>query len=70
MTPEQSSRVFELLFTTKPRGIDLGLTFSQRYVEQNKVMLMVESDIGKGSTFRLTVPSVSWIQAGRIRLFR
>ncbi|MGK0187173.1 MAG: two-component system sensor kinase FixL [Verrucomicrobiales bacterium] len=59
MTPEQLGRVFEPLFTTKTRGIGLGLALSRRYAQLNDATLTVESEIGRGATFRLTVPVIS-----------
>ncbi len=56
MTAEQLEKVFEPLFTTKTRGIGLGLALSQRYAELNGGRLTAESVPGKGATFRFTIP--------------
>jgi two-component system sensor kinase FixL len=56
MTPEQLAHIFEPLFTTKTRGIGLGLALSLRYAELNHAQLSAESEPGKGSLFRLVLP--------------
>jgi PAS domain S-box-containing protein len=50
-------RLFEPLFTTKPRGIGLGLPISKMLVEANHVEMEVESEEGKGTTFTLILPT-------------
>lgn len=50
------SKVFEPLFTTKAKGIGLGLAISRRYVERNDGELSVASVVGEGTTFRLRLP--------------
>ncbi len=50
-------RLFEPLFTTKPRGIGLGLPISKMLIEANDGGIEVESVVGKGTTFKLTLPT-------------
>lgn len=54
--PEDLANVFEPLFTTKAKGIGLGLAVSRRYAERNGGCLTVESTICKGTTFQLLLP--------------
>ncbi|MGI9471202.1 MAG: two-component system sensor histidine kinase NtrB [Rubripirellula sp.] len=54
--PENLHRVFEPLFTTKPKGIGLGLAVSRRYAEQNSGTLTVHNDGDCGACFQLTIP--------------
>lgn len=51
--PENLERVFEPLFSTKVRGIGLGLAIARRYAHANGGHLAVESQWGQGTTFRL-----------------
>lgn len=49
-------RIFEPLFTTKTKGIGLGLAISKRYAERNGGTLDLVDDEGPGASFRLTLP--------------
>ncbi len=53
---QNMDRIFEPLFTTKARGIGLGLAISKRLAEVNGGSIDVQSQEGKGSTFTLRLP--------------
>jgi len=55
--PEENlDKIFEPLFTTKPKGIGLGLAITKRLVEQNNGVIEVTSQVGKGTTFAVKLP--------------
>ena len=53
---ETLGKVFEPLFTTKAKGIGLGLALTKIMIEANEGTIEVESKVGKGSTFRVRLP--------------
>jgi PAS domain S-box-containing protein len=59
--PENMEKIFEPLFTTKQRGIGLGLAISKSLVEANEGRIEVDSIINVGTTFRVFLPAVSGI---------
>jgi signal transduction histidine kinase len=56
MTPEQFGKLFQPLFTTKARGIGLGLVVVKNLTQANGGSVGVESAPGKGSVFTVTLP--------------
>lgn len=53
---ENIDRLFEFLFTTKAKGIGLGLAITKSIIERHQGTIDVESREGEGSTFRITLP--------------
>lgn len=54
--PEYLERLFEPLFTTKDRGIGLGLAICQGIVERHQGVIELESLVGQGTTFTVRLP--------------
>jgi two-component system sensor histidine kinase PilS (NtrC family) len=57
IAPELLDRVFDPFFTTKAGGSGLGLAMVHRIVEANEGTVNVESELGKGTTFRVRLPA-------------
>lgn len=56
IAPEDVERIYEPFFTTKRRGSGLGLSVAQRIVAAHGGALVVDSAVGKGSTFYVYLP--------------
>ncbi|MBW2674484.1 MAG: PAS domain S-box protein, partial [Deltaproteobacteria bacterium] len=50
-------KIFEPLFTSRARGIGLGLAVSRNLIESNGGTIEVRSEEGRGSTFTVTLPA-------------
>jgi signal transduction histidine kinase len=50
-------KMFEPLFTTKARGIGLGLAVSRSLVQANGGQISAVSEPGKGSTLSVDLPA-------------
>jgi signal transduction histidine kinase len=57
MTPSQLDKIFEPLFTTKARGIGLGLAVSRSLIQANGGAITATSEEGKGSTLSIDLPA-------------
>lgn len=55
--PKNLESIFDPFFTTKTQGTGLGLSIVYRIIEEHKGDVRVESEVGKGTTFVLLLPT-------------
>jgi two-component system sensor histidine kinase HydH len=53
---EIRNRIFNLYFTTKAKGTGIGLSIVQRIIYEHEGVISVESQVGSGTTFHITLP--------------
>lgn len=58
IAPENLERILEPLYSTKARGIGLGLAITRSIVEKHSGKLQVASELNRGSTFTVRLPAV------------
>ncbi|MFO1487409.1 MAG: ATP-binding protein [Verrucomicrobiota bacterium] len=51
------AQIFQPFFTTKPRGTGLGLAITRGIIEEHKGEIRVESQVGKGTCFTISLPA-------------
>lgn len=59
IAPEHLSRLFDPFFTTKKNGTGLGLATSYSIVTKHGGQMRVESTVGRGTTFFITLPAAA-----------
>jgi PAS domain S-box-containing protein len=64
MTKEIMGKLCTPFFTTKARGMGLGLAICKRIIEAHGGKISVESTIGKGTTFKVTISIEPKIKEG------
>lgn len=57
ISEDNLKKIFEPLFTTRAKGIGLGLAVTENLVEANGGSIAVESTEGEGSTFTIILPT-------------
>lgn len=60
ISPDQLDRIFEVFYRADParteRGLGLGLPIAKRIIEKHGGTITVQSQLGQGSTFLVTLP--------------
>jgi two-component system, NtrC family, sensor kinase len=54
--PENLDHVFDPFFSTRPEGSGLGLAISHQIVHEHGGFIDLESEVGKGTSFRINFP--------------
>lgn len=57
ISPENMKKLFQPLFTTKAKGIGLGLVVCKNLIEANGGRIGVESRVGEGTRFMIALPA-------------
>ena len=57
ITPEESARLFTPYYTSKGGGTGLGLAIVQSIVSDHGGRISLRSELGKGTTFIIELPS-------------
>ncbi|MFA5097844.1 MAG: ATP-binding protein [Candidatus Margulisiibacteriota bacterium] len=58
ITPENLEKIFDPFFSTWENGTGLGLSISYKIIEELKGRIEVQSQVGKGSIFKIILPAV------------
>jgi GAF domain-containing protein/CheY-like chemotaxis protein len=53
---EHINNIFDPFYTTKPKGMGLGLSVSYGIIERHGGQILVESEVGEGTTFIVRLP--------------
>jgi signal transduction histidine kinase len=56
--PEQMEKIFNYYYTTKEKGVGLGLPIAHRIIEAHGGQLKVESKVGAGTKVTITLPLI------------
>jgi len=63
---EIAGKIFDPLFTTKAKGIGLGLAVCKSIIENHRGGISVSSEVGKGTTFLIKLPLNVTESQGRV----
>jgi PAS domain S-box-containing protein len=69
MDEETQKRLWTPLFTTKAKGVGLGLAICRRIVESHGGKITVQSEVGKGTVFTVAIPLKVIVEPDNEELF-
>lgn len=56
ISEEEKQQLFSPFFTTKEDGVGLGLSICERIIKNHQGKIMIDSQVGEGSTFKIYLP--------------
>jgi signal transduction histidine kinase len=56
IAPQNLESVFNPFFTTKPKGVGLGLALVSKIIDEHGGRITVQSELGKGTRFEIALP--------------
>jgi signal transduction histidine kinase len=59
LTPDEINRIFNPEYTTKEKGLGLGLTLAHEIIRGHRGEIIVQSKVGEGTTFEILFPAES-----------
>jgi signal transduction histidine kinase len=65
--PKDAERLFEAFYTTKSKGMGIGLFISRTIVEHHRGRLWAQPNEGPGATFSFSIPhdlQITWPKCG------
>ena len=66
ISPENLGKIFDPYFTTKEGGNGLGLAISHAIISKHKGHIMVESELGVGTSFEILLPAADPIDIAEV----
>jgi PAS domain S-box-containing protein len=71
ISSEDQKKIFQLFYTTRPGGSGIGLANTFRFVQIHNGQIEFESELGRGTTFRIELPLARALEApsGKVRDF-
>ncbi len=66
ISDENKGKIFDPLFTTRAKGIGLGLAVSKSIIDRHGGQIEARSAVGKGTTFTIRLPLETPVQEGSV----
>lgn len=66
ISDENKGKIFDPLFTTRAKGIGLGLAVSKSIIDRHGGQIEAKSAVGKGTTFTIRLPLETPVQEGSV----